>query len=103
MNTSITYKYRNEEGKGRNKWKIALIFGYWPARIEKQRGYSSAQYITSRPMDDIEKKEHAKRFRCYSVHYTSFHKLLEDEKNILGDDHPFIKELDEKFRDIARW
>lgn len=72
--------------KGRNKG-IVLVFGAFPRRILKHRGWSDLIYSRAMVQSEIEFVQQCRRLVSYR--YDTIDALLIDELNVLGDSQDF--------------
>jgi len=102
----ISYYIRDIKPNGhRNHWAILLLFdsANWAERNRQHRGAQHHHLAFKRNMQPCELAEYQEQFRLVSRMYYDWNGLIEDEKLILGDDHPFIQVLEQerlKYRNI---
>lgn len=65
----------------------------WPERNRKHKGATNEHYAFRRNMQENE-MEQLNTYRLTWIRYNSWSDLVEDEKRILGEDHPFITVLE---------
>jgi hypothetical protein len=79
---SVMARYFHVES-GKNAG-IAVVFGDWPARIIKHRGWKKQIYARVMTQAEIDHVESC--YRYVAIHYKSVAGLLEDEKEVLSKD-----------------
>lgn len=73
---------------------IAVVFGVWPVRVLRQRGWTHK--IAQRVATAEESQKINASMRCQAILYRSIDDLLEDERRVLDD--AVYKRLEESIR-----
>ena len=75
--------YRIQSGRNAG---IVVVFGRWPERVLKHRGWTPGRHVASRVATQDEHDWLASCMRHQAYHYQDVAGLLEDEKLILDAD-----------------
>jgi hypothetical protein len=75
------FKMESERNPG-----IAVVFGTWPERVMKHRGWTSSRHITRRVATEAEHDWLSGCLRYQAYLYPNTASLLEDESKILEPD-----------------
>lgn len=75
--------YRIQSGRNAG---IAVVFGRWPERVMKHRGWTPERHVTMRVATQAEHDWLANCMRHQAYRYQDVAELLEDEKQILDAD-----------------
>lgn len=72
--------YRIQSGRNAG---IAVVFGSWPARVMKHRGWTLERHVATRVATQDEHDWLANCMRHQAYHYQDVDGLIEDEKHFL--------------------